>query len=156
MIRALLVSVLLLPGVRALAQEPTPVPPQQPPAEAGPRRHIKGYLGFQTDGSTDFAVGAEFSKYQGRRLGFSGFAEAIFADDFRFNLGATLQWHTRGRLYFETGPGLAIGNNTEFFWRVGAGYEFSPVGLTFTPKAYLDFVEGETILGYGISLGRRY
>ena len=154
MIRALFVSVLLFPGVSAWAQEPTP--PQQPPAEAGPRRHVKGYLGFRTNGSTDFVVGAEFARRQGQKISFAGFAEAVFADDFYLTLGVTGQWHTRKRLYFETGPGLAIGDNTDFFWRVGAGYELAPIGLTITPKAYLDFIDGETILGYGVSLGRKY
>jgi hypothetical protein len=155
MIRALLVLTLLLPVAEVSAQEPVP-PPQQPPAEAGPRRHIKGYLGFRTDGSTDFTLGAEFSRRQGGKLGFAGFAEIMFADDLLFTVGGLLQWHTRGRLYFETGPGFAFDGGSDFFWRVGAGYELSPVGLTITPKAYLDFVSGETILGYGVSLGRRY
>jgi hypothetical protein len=155
MIRALLFSALLLPGVSAWAQEPVP-PPQQPPAEAGPRRHVKGYLGFRTNGSTDFTVGAEFVRHQGRKIGIAGFVELAFADDFYFTLGLLGQWHTRRRLYFETGPGLASGNGTDFFWRVGAGYELAPVGLTITPKAYLDFIAGETILGYGVSLGRKF
>ena len=155
MIRALLVSILLYPGVSALAQEPTP-PPQQPPAEAGPRRHVKGYLGFRTNGSTDFVVGAEFVRHQGRKIGFAGFAELVFASDFYATLGVTGQWHTRRRFYFETGPGLAIGSNTDFFWRVGVGYELAPVGLTITPKVYLDFIDGETILGYGVALGRKF
>ena len=128
MIRALIASILLLPGVSALAQEPAPPPPQQPPADAGPTRHIKGYLGSRTNGSTDFVLGAEFVKHQGRRLGFSGFGELVFADDFYVTLGVTGQWFTRGRLYFETGPGFTLGDITDFFWRLGAGYQFSPVG----------------------------
>jgi len=80
----------------------------------------------------------------------------MFADDLLFTVGGLLQWHTRGRLYFETGPGFAFDGGSDFFWRVGAGYELTPVGLTITPKAYLDFVSGETVLGYGVSLGRKY
>jgi opacity protein-like surface antigen len=156
MIRALLVVSLLAPVVAASAQEPVPPAPQQPPAEAGPGRQVKGYFGWQTDGGTDFVLGAEFVKYQGRRIGLAGFAELIFADDFRFALGATAQWHTRGRLYLETGPGLSINGGTEFFWRVGGGWEISPVGLVITPKLYLDFIEGETLLGYGLSIGRKF
>ena len=155
MIRATLISIMLLPGVSAWAQEPTP-PPQQPPAQAGPPRHIKGYLGLRTDGSTDFTVGAEFVKRPNSKLGFAGFAELVFANDFYTTLGATAQWHTRGRFYFETGPGFTIGNNSDFFWRVGAGYELNPLGLTITPKAYLDFISGETILGYGVAVGRKF
>lgn len=154
MIRALLVLILLLPDIAASAQ--TTPPPQQPPPASGPRRHIKGYLGFRTDGGTDFVVGAEFNRRQGAKIGFAGFAELAFAEDLTFILGATLQWHTRGRLYFETGPGFAFDGGSDFFWRAGAGYELAPVGLTITPKAYLDFISGETVLGYGVSLGRKY
>jgi hypothetical protein len=155
MIRVLLVVALLLPGIGISAQQTTP-PPQQPPPEAGPKRHIKGYLGFRTDGGTDFVLGAEFSRRQGAKIGLAGFAELAFAEDLTFIFGGILQWHTRGRLYFETGPGLALDGGSDFFWRVGAGYELAPVGLTITPKAYLDFISGETVLGYGISLGRKY
>src|SRR5262245_6774266 len=154
--RALLVLTLLLPVARASSQQPAPPPQTQPPAQAGPKRHIKGYVGFRTDGSTDFVLGAEFSRRQGAKLSLAGFTEFTFADDLMFALGATLQWHTRGRLYFETGPGFEFDGGSDFFWRVGAGYELAPVGLTITPKAYLDFINGDTVLGYGVSLGRKY
>jgi hypothetical protein len=155
MYRVLLVLALLLPGVSATAQQPAPPPQTAPPAEDGGRRHIKGYFGWQTDGATDFVLGAEFVWHQGRRFGLSGFTEAIFADDFRLAIGATAQLHLRNRLYFEAGPGFAFDGGSDFFWRVGAGYELS-LGLTITPKLHLDFIDGETVLGYGLAIGRRW
>ena len=158
MIRALLVLTMLYPAFAASAQQPTTAPPPSTPQETqpGPRRHGKVFLGFRTDGGTDFTLGAELSQNKERGLALAGFAELIFADDLAFLLGGTLQYHTRNRLYVETGPGFAFDGGSDFVWRVGAGYVLSPVGLTITPKLYLDFVSGETLLGYGILLGRRF
>jgi hypothetical protein len=158
MIRTPLILTMLFPAFPAVAQQAQstePVSTTQAP-DTGRKRHVKVFLGFRTDGATDFTLGGEFSRRQGQRFSFGAFAEMIFADDLAFLLGGVVQFHTRGRLYFETGPGFAFDGGSDFFWRAGVGYELSPVGLTIAPKLYLDFVSGETLLGYGILLGRRF
>ena len=134
------------------AQEPTPA------AQTAARpNHAQLYLGFTSNGSTEFTAGARFSRHTGDRgLALAGFTEIIFADDTQFLLGALLQYHTRGRLVLEAGPGVAFNGGSDFFFRFGAGWGFRPVGLTIEPRVTLDFIHGGTRLGYGVALGRRF
>ena len=126
------------------------------PPEGRPN-HAQLYLGFTSNGSTEFTAGAKFSRHEGDRgLGLAGFTEIIFADETQFLLGALLQYHMRGRLVLEAGPGVAFNGGSDFFFRFGAGWGFRPVGLTIEPRVTLDFIHGGTRLGYGVALGRRF
>ena len=145
---ALACSFVLAPSTGA-SQEPT-----APPADAGRRNHAELYLGFYEG---DFTLGGEISRRQpDRGLALSGFFEAVFADDTHFLIGGTLQYHMRRRLYFEAGPGWAFNGGSEYFTRIGAGWEFGLPGLTITPRVTADFIGGGTNWGYGISIGRRF
>ena len=155
--RALLAAALMTSG---LAWTPSNGAAQEtiPPAQtAGRANHAQLYGGFTTNGSTEFTAGAKFSRHEGDRgLALAGFTEVIFADDTQFLLGALLQYHMRGRLVLEAGPGVAFNGGSDFFLRLGAGWAFRPVGLTIEPRVTLDFIHGGTRLGYGVALGRRF
>jgi hypothetical protein len=159
MIRALLGAALIPLGVAwfptiSAAQEPTTPPPVQ---ETGPPNHGQLYLGFTTNHGTDFTLGGRFSRMDRTRgLGLGAFADVIFAEDTEFLLGVTLQYHTRGRLMFEAGPGVAFNGGSDWFLRTGAAWEFGPVGLTVVPRVSLDFIHGGSTIGYGVAFGRRF
>ncbi len=51
-------------------------------------------------------------------------------------------------------PGVEIhDSNTEGLFRVGVGYEFELEGFSLTPEVNADFVDGETNIVTGISIG---
>ena len=155
--RALLAAALMTYGLvwtpsNGAAQEP--IPPAQ---DAGRPNHAQLYLGFTTNGSTEFTLGAKFSRHEGDRgLALAGFTEVIFTDETQYLLGALLQYHTRGRLVLEAGPAVVINGGSDWFFRTGAGWAFRPIGLTIEPRVTLDFIHGGTTLGYGVALGRRF
>jgi hypothetical protein len=130
------------------------------PQEGGPvrRNHAKLYLGFTSNGGTDFTLGAEFNRRNRgwQNLAVAGFAELVFAEDVEFLLGATLQYYPGNRLVLEAGPGLAFNGGSEVLLRLGAGYELEPLWMTLVPKVHVDFIDGHTTFGYGVAIGRRF
>ena len=126
--------------------------------EAGRRNHAQLYLGFTANSSTEFTLGGKLSRHEegSRGLGLAAFTDIIFADNTQFLLGALLQYHTRGRLLVEAGPGVAFNGGSDAFFRLGAGWAFRSAGLTIEPRVTLDFIHGGSTLGYGVALGRRF
>lgn len=152
--RAFLAAALITCG---LSWTPSSSAAQETAPPEGRPNHAQLYLGFTTNGSTEFTLGGKFSRHEGDRgLALAGFTEIIFADNTEFLLGALLQYHMRGRLVLEAGPGVVFNGGNDFFFRLGAGWAFRPVGLTVEPRVTLDFIHGGTTLGYGVALGRRF
>lgn len=119
--------------------------------------HGAVYLGLTVDHDAFFTLGAEYSRRQPewKDWGGTAFLELIFHSEVEFLLGATVNYYLQ-HVVLETGPGLLLSHGTEFFWRVGAGYQIEAASLTYTPKAYIDFIAGTTIFGFGVAIGRGF
>lgn len=159
--RLLLVTSLVLPWCAGWAQQPDTAKATtaaQEPTWSIPERRFDLYAGLRSgDGGTDFMMGAKYSHRlpKTRTFAGAGFAEVAFASQTEFLLGALLQFMPVNRLLLETGPGLALDGGSDFFWRVSGEYELQIRRLFIVPKAYLDFVHGTTVVGYGVAIGRR-
>jgi hypothetical protein len=102
-------------------------------------------------------VGAKFSRRlpSTRNMAAAGFFEVAFSSpETEYILGALFQYMPLNRLLLETGPGAEFDGGSNFFWRVSGEYELRARKLFIIPKFYLDFIEGETVVGYGVAIGR--
>jgi len=101
-------------------------------------------------------MGAKYSRRlpSTRNLAAAGFFEVAFASPTEYLLGGLFQYMPLNRLLLETGPGGEFDGGSNFFWRVSAEYELQARKLFIVPKFYLDFVDGTTVVGYGIAIGR--
>ena len=149
---AVIALIVLLPGT-ADAQHA----PASGEAAHHATNHGAVYLGLTVDHDAFFTLGAEYSRRQPewKAWGGTAFLELIFASDVEFLIGATVNYYLQN-LVFETGPGLLLSHGTEFFWRIGAGYQIQAATLTYTPKAYIDFIAGTTLFGFGVAIGRGF
>ena len=161
MIRRLLLVASLLPWTTGLAQQARSAAPAAPPLQDAewtiPDRRLDFYAGLRSNGDTDFMTGVKYSRRlpSARRFAGAGFLEVTFSDPTLYILGGLLQFMPLHRLLLETGPGVALNGGSEFLWRVGAEYELQIDRLLLIPKVYLDFVDGTSVVGYGIAIGRR-
>ena len=161
MIRRLVVAASLLPWGVAWAQQtdttakaPTAAPE---PTWSIPERRLDFYAGLRSGGgNTDVMLGAKFSRRipSTRTMAVAGFTEVAFGDETEFLVGALFQIMPVNRLLLETGPGGEFDGGSNFFWRVSAEYELQARKLFIIPKFYVDFVNGTTVAGYGLAIGR--
>ena len=159
MIRRLLLATSLLPWGAGWAQQPdtaAKASTAQEPQWSIPERRLDLYAGLRSNGGTNVMVGAKFSRRlpSTRNLAGAGFFEVAFADPTEYLVGALFQYMPVNRLLLETGPGLALDGGSDFLWRVSGEYELRARRLYLIPKFYLDFVNGTTVVGYGIAIGR--
>jgi hypothetical protein len=159
MIRRLLLATSLLPWGAVWAQDTTAVPAStaQEPEWSIPRRRLDLYAGLRSNGGTNVMVGAKFSRRlpSTRNMAAAGFFEVAFSSpETEYILGALFQYMPLNRLLLETGPGAEFDGGSNFFWRVSGEYELRARKLFIIPKFYLDFIEGETVVGYGVAIGR--
>jgi hypothetical protein len=159
MIRRLLVAASLLPwGVGWAQQADTtkPASAAQEPTWSMPPRSLDLYVGLRSNGGTHFMMGAKYGRRlpSSRNMGIAGFGEVAFASQTEFLVGALFQIMPVNRLLLETGPGGEFDGGSNFFWRVSGEYELQARKLFIIPKFYLDFVNGTTVVGYGVAIGR--
>jgi hypothetical protein len=158
--RLLLITSLLLPWGAGWAQQPsTPTPASTPqePQWSIPERRFDLYAGLRSNDGTHFMMGAKYSRRlpNTRTFAGAGFVEVAFSSPTEVLLGGLFQYMPLNRLLLETGPGVAFDEGSDFFWRVSGEYELKIRRLFIVPKAYLDFVHGTTVVGYGVAIGRR-
>jgi len=159
MIRRLLLATSLLPWGVGWAQQPDTAKAasaSQEPTWSIPDRRLDFYAGLRSNSGTHAMVGAKFSRRipSSRTMAVAGFAEVAFANQTEYLIGALFQVMPVNRLLLETGPGGEFDGGSNFFWRVSAEYELQARKLFIVPKFYLDFVDGTTVVGYGIAIGR--
>ena len=159
MIRRLLLATSLLPWGLAWGQDSVTAAPAataQEPQWSIPPRRLDFYAGLRSNGGTNFMLGAKFSRRipNTRTFAGAGLFEVAFTSPTEFLLGALAQWMPVNKLLLETGPGFALDGGSEFFWRVGGEYELQLRRLFIIPKGYVDFVDGTTVFGYGVAIGR--
>jgi hypothetical protein len=159
MIRRLLLATSLLPWGTAWAQQPDSAAvasTAQEPQWSIPERRLDLYAGLRSNGGTNVMMGAKYSRRlpSKRNLAGAGFFEVAFTSPTEYLVGALFQYMPVNRLLLETGPGGAFDGGSEFFWRVSGEYELRARKLFLIPKFYLDFVNGTTVVGYGIAIGR--
>jgi hypothetical protein len=160
MIRRLLLVTSLLPWGAGWAQQPdsaAPAATAQEPEWTIPRSRLDLYAGVRSNGGTNFMMGTKYSRRLPTTRTFAGavFFEVAFASPTEYLLGGLLQYMPANRLLLETGPGVAVDGDSDFLWRVSGEYELQIRRLLLIPKVYLDFVDGTTVLGYGVAIGRR-
>ena len=160
MIRRLLLATSLLPWGAGWAQQPDTTKPAataQAPQWSIPPSRLDLYAGLRSNGGTNLMLGAKYSRRlpSTRNLAAAGFFEVAFSSPTEYLLGGLFQYMPLNRLLLETGPGVAFDGGSDFFWRVSGEYELQARRLFLIPKVYLDFVNGTTVVGYGLAIGRR-
>ncbi|TNF88773.1 MAG: hypothetical protein EP301_04265 [Gammaproteobacteria bacterium] len=115
--------------------------------------------GHHEDGNM---TGVEYIYHLNHHWGLGAAVEMeVFGDDHERNgILAVPVSHFRGNWRFFAGPGVELrrDDETEFMFRLGAGYEFHlSKRLTLSPEAMVDFVENGTnvyvvSLAFGLSL----
>ena len=132
---------------------------QHTPAEGAhaSANHVALYAGATMNHTTDFTLGLEYVRRQpNARFGFGGYLDLVlFAHDAEVLLGVTANYFL-SNVVLETGPGLVLSHGGEFLWRIGGGYDLKWQSLSVTPKAYVDFVAGETFVGLGLAVGKGF
>jgi hypothetical protein len=159
MIRRLLLATSLLPWAAVSAQQPDTTAhasTAQEPEWSIPTRRLDIYAGLRSNGGTHGMIGAKFSRRlpSTRNMAGAGFVEIAFSNPTEYLVGALFQYMPVNRLLLETGPGGEFDGGSNFFWRVSGEYELQARKLFLIPKFYLDFVNGSTVVGYGIAIGR--
>ena len=160
MIRRFLLATSLLPwgaGWAQPADTAAPAATAQEPEWTIPQSRLDLYAGLRSNGGTNFMLGAKYSRRlpSTRNFAGAGFFEVAFTSPTEFLLGGLFQYMPLNRLLLETGPGVALDGGSDFFWRVSGEYELQIRRLFLIPKAYVDFVHGTTVVGYGLAIGRR-
>ena len=160
MIRRLLLATSLLPWGAGWAQQADTTKPAataQAPQWSIPPSRLDLYAGLRSNGGTNLMLGAKYSRRlpSTRNLAAAGFFEVAFSSPTEYLLGGLFQYMPLNRLLLETGPGVAFDGGSDFFWRVSGEYELQARRLFLIPKVYLDFVNGTTVVGYGLAIGRR-
>ena len=159
MIRRLLLATSLLPWGAGWAQQPDtaarPATAQEPQWSMPPRR-LDLYAGLRSNGGTNFMMGVKYARRlpSTRNFGAAGFFEVAFASPTEYLLGGLFQYMPVNRLLLETGPGVAFDGGSDFFWRVSGQYELQIRRLFLIPQFYVDFVNGTSVVGYGLAIGR--
>lgn len=159
MIRRLLLATSLLPWGAGWAQQvdtAATAKAAQEPEWSIPTRRLDLYAGLRSNGGTNVMVGAKYSRRipSTRNMAAAGFFEVAFSSPTEYLLGALFQYMPVNRLLLETGPGAEFDGGSNFFWRVSGEYELQARRLFIVPKVYLDFINGSTVVGYGIAIGR--
>ncbi|OFZ81181.1 MAG: hypothetical protein A2583_05245 [Bdellovibrionales bacterium RIFOXYD1_FULL_53_11] len=128
-------------------------------ASAGGSRfaHVAAFAGATNSGSsTHLTLGAELEIKPPALLGFIGIetiGERIFSAPAVHVAGIGLAVHPLLGFKFRAIPGLLLAGSSHFLMRVGAGYDFSFTPLIITPSFNLDFVNGQTLKVFGVSVG---
>ena len=158
MIRPLLLATSLLPWGVGWAQADTTAhaTTAQEPEWSIPKRRLDLYAGLRSNDGTHFMMGLKYSRRLPgtRTFAGAGFLEIAFSSPTEYLVGGMLQYMPVNRLLLETGPGVEFDGGSNFFWRVSGEYEVQIRRLFVIPKFYLDFVNGGTVVGYGLAIGR--
>ncbi len=139
-----------------------------------------GTTEFGSDNDTHFTLGADYVR-RFTETGFLGvgvFGEIVFADHTKYLLGLPLYLYPARHLWVRAGPGLEIFEEskshsgsqsaersssgskeetiTKFLLRAGIGYDYEVRGFTIGPSVSVDFIESDTILVWGVNIGKGF
>ncbi len=128
---------------------------QEEHGEVHHRHRLELFLGNSHEEHMDgFSAGLAYEYRLNQMFGIGGLVEYV-GGDFEEWIGAVpIFVHPYKGLRFLLAPGLVFEEHgTEFLFRTGLAYEFEIDRLSITPEFNLDFVDGEEILVYGMSIG---
>ncbi len=145
----LLFLVTVPPGVAIAESE------QEEHGEVHHQHRLELFLGNSHEAHKDgFAAGLAYEYRLNQMFGTSGIVEYV-GGDFEEWVGVVpIASHPYQGWRFLLGPGLVFEEHeTLFLFRTGLAYEFEIDRLSITPEFNVDFVDGEEILVYGMSIG---
>jgi hypothetical protein len=104
-----------------------------------------------------FTLGLEYNRRFTEHFGMGVLAEKVFADD-EFNVYALGFAYYAGPWKVYAAPGLEKSSHhgNEFLLRVGVEYAFKAGPLEISPQIDLDFVGGEQVLVFGVTIGKGF
>ena len=123
------------------------------------RHHIAVSLGnTHTEENEDaFTIGLDYEYRLSSLVGVGVLGEYATEDLNTWVVGGPFALHPGAGWRLVAMPGIEIADDeTEFLFRVGAGYEFEIERFTLMPEVNADFVDGETNLFFGASLGLKF
>lgn len=133
--------------------------------------HHYNHLGFfvgstaqYLQGRQIFTLGAEFTRTfkWNHRLGFTAFAEGIFADNFQVLTGIPLIYKPIDNLILRTGPGIELVRNENddlsavVVMRTGVAYDIHFKKITITPSFDIDYVRYHPAMVIGLAIGKGF
>jgi hypothetical protein len=123
------------------------------------RHHIAVSLGnTHTEEDEDaFTVGVDYEYRLSSLIGVGVLGEYATGGLDTWVVGVPFALHPGAGWRLVAMPGMEIADDeTAFLFRVGAGYEFEIERFTLMPEVNADFVDGETNLFFGASLGVKF
>ena len=140
--------------------------------------HAASFIGFTSNpdaGHTDFTFGLDYEyrlPFLHQQFGVGAVAEIVFAEHKETIVAASLYYHPFGDLKFNLSAGYVFTDvehvdpdhhdshitETEkhFLTRIGTAYDFHVSGFSFGPAFNLDFIEGHTVMVFGVSFGKGF
>jgi hypothetical protein len=106
----------------------------------------------------EFTLGLEYNRRFSEHFGMGALYEHVFADD-EFKIGAISFAYYNGPWKMYVAPGIEKSkeHDAEFLFRVGAEYAFRiGRGFELSPQADIDFVDGDVVLVFGLTLGKGF
>jgi len=102
------------------------------------------------------ALGIEYEYRLNRSFGIGVLAEHTFGDVDTTVYAMPFAYHT-GRWKVYVAPGIEDGDlGNESLWRVGAEYAFEVGRWEVSPQLDIDFVDGDTALVLGVTIGKGF
>jgi len=102
------------------------------------------------------ALGIEYEYRLNRSFGIGVLAEHTFGDVDTTVYAMPFAYHS-GRWKAYVGPGIEDGDlGNESLWRVGAEYAFEVGRWEVSPQLDIDFIDGDTALVLGVTIGKGF
>lgn len=130
------------------------------------KNHLALFIGASSNlkhPHTAFTMGLDYEYRFAEKFGTGLFAEYVFEDHAEILLGIPLVWHPVHNFKILAAPLFAftmlevIPDGTELHFelglRAGAGYDFHIKNKSIGPMVNLDFIDGNTVLVYGLNFG---
>jgi hypothetical protein len=130
--------------------------------EAEGRNHLALFVGgTAVDETVRFTLGVDYERQLSERFGVGALADwALGGEGREFIFAVAGFYHPTPRIRLDLAPGLqrdALEGESEWVVRVGADYEFElRSGWNLSPNVNLDIGPEESLLVFGIEIGRRF
>jgi hypothetical protein len=130
--------------------------------EAEGRNHLALFVGgTAVDETVRFTLGVDYERQLSERFGVGAIADwALGGEGREFLFAVAGFYHPTSRIWLDLAPGVqrdALEGELEWVVRVGADYEFElRSGWNLSPNVNLDIGPKESLLVFGIELGRRF
>ena len=124
-----------------------------------PSHEVAIFLGLTSEEHHDDeeTIGLDYEYRLGDRFGLGGLVDYAGGELDTTVAAISVTAHPTEALYLLVAPSYEFhGGDSEFLVRAGAGYHFRAGGVSIGPMVAIDFVDGEEITVFGITIGKEF